>query len=87
MDFSVKDIKMGIKNIHNGNTVVGKSYSYAFGILAIALCINDDINYSMSDSQPNIRPTKFLLLNFVNCKPNLILNFCLDDKKMMTCFK
>lgn len=24
MDFSVKDIKMGIKNIHNGNSVLGK---------------------------------------------------------------
>lgn len=23
LDFSVKDIQMGIKNIHNGNTVIG----------------------------------------------------------------
>lgn len=23
MDFSVKEIQMGIKNIHNGNTVIG----------------------------------------------------------------
>lgn len=25
MDFSVKDIQMGIKNVHNGNAVLGKS--------------------------------------------------------------
>ena len=25
MDFSVKDIQMGIKNVHNGNTVIGKA--------------------------------------------------------------
>jgi hypothetical protein len=24
MDFSVKDIQMGIKNVHNGNAVLGK---------------------------------------------------------------
>lgn len=23
MDFSVKDIQMGIKNVHNGNTIIG----------------------------------------------------------------
>jgi len=25
MDFSVKDIQMGIKNVHNGNAVLGKT--------------------------------------------------------------
>lgn len=25
MDFSVKDIQMGIKNVHNGNAVLGKN--------------------------------------------------------------
>jgi hypothetical protein len=29
MDFSVKDIKMGIENLHNGNTVLRKSFSNA----------------------------------------------------------
>lgn len=24
MDFNVKNIQMGIKNIHNGNTIIGK---------------------------------------------------------------
>lgn len=27
MDFSVKDIQMGIKNVHNGNAVLGKFFS------------------------------------------------------------
>ena len=27
MDFSVKNIKMGIENLHNGNTVLRKCYS------------------------------------------------------------
>jgi hypothetical protein len=26
MDFSVKDIQMGIKNVHNGNTIIGEIY-------------------------------------------------------------
>lgn len=30
MDFSVKEIKMGVENVHNGNTVLRKSQIHSF---------------------------------------------------------
>lgn len=37
MDFSVKDIQMGIKNVHNGNTIIGT-------VTYICLILNKNVN-------------------------------------------
>lgn len=60
MDFSVRDIKMGIQNVHNGNTVLEA---------ALNLFINSNSQDLLREMKPSIK--KKLLVNMHNFIDNL----------------
>ncbi|XP_075235870.1 juvenile hormone binding protein 2 [Lycorma delicatula] len=60
MDFSVRDIKMGIKNVHNGNTILEA---------ALNLFINTNSQELLREMKPSIK--KKLLANLHNFIGNL----------------
>lgn len=66
MDFSVKDIQMGIKNIHNGNTIIGQLIKFYLNVLIKVSKINEILLFYLFNNFEFVSISRTILLTFVN---------------------